>query len=60
MTIEEHPELPDNYRSTSGNWVFTLEENGDLDEVDEAIEAWREWREFLVQREVRKTQEPLF
>ena len=58
--IEEHPELPDHFRSSFGGWTFSLEENGDLDEVDEAISAWEEWRDFLIQKAAQESQEPLF
>lgn len=58
--IEEHPELPGYFRSSIGGWSFTLEEDGDLEEVEEAIAAWQEWRDFLVQKQSREGQETLF
>lgn len=60
MTLTQHNELPDNYTSSHGGWVFDLDEDGDVEEVREAILAWTEWLAFLEQRQRSKTEKPLF
>lgn len=48
MTLSQHPELPDYYTSSYGDWEFSLTEDASIADAKVAIHAWTEWLEFLV------------